>query len=226
MQGYIQYRDKAIALRRSGRTYTEIQELLDVKVPPSTLCTWFKQLQLSHQERENILSRGKERIRSGSIKASATRKLAKKNRLEIVHRENFYLKNVLDNNDIAKIGLVMLYLCEGSKHQNASLCFGNSNPGIIQLFLQLLRKCYMIDEKKFRCTVQCRADQNTEKLISFWSAMTLIPKNQFYRSRIDKRTIGTPTKKTDYRGVCRIDYFSAAIYNEMKIVGALLSEGL
>jgi hypothetical protein len=55
--------------------------------------------------------------------------------------------------------------------------------------------CCIIDEKKFRCTVQCRADQNSEALISFWSTTTLIPQNQFYRLRIDKRIIGMPTKK-------------------------------
>jgi hypothetical protein len=43
--------------------------------------------------------------------------------------------------------------------------------------------------------VQCRADQNSEALISFWSTTTLIPQNQFYRLRIDKRIIGMPTKK-------------------------------
>jgi hypothetical protein len=168
----------------------------------------------------------KKELKNGSIKASATRKLAKKNRLEVIQRENFYLKKALTYNDIAKINLVMLYLCEGSKHQNASVCFGNSNPSIVQLFLPLLRRCYMIDEKKFRCTVQCRADQDTGELISLWSTTTLIPKDQFYRSRIDKRTVGIPTTKADYRGVCRIDYFSATIYNELKIVGRLLSEGL
>jgi transposase-like protein len=195
MQGYIQFKDEAISLRRQGKTYTEIQELLGVKVPPSTLYTWFKQLQISHQESEHILLHGKERIRNGSVKASATRKLAKKNQLEIIRQENFYLKKALNDNYIAEISLVMLYLCEGSKSKGTSLCFGNSDPGIIRLFLQLFRRCYAIDEKKFRCTVQCRADQDTETLISFWSIITLIPKDQFYRSPIDKRTVGIPTKK-------------------------------
>jgi hypothetical protein len=226
MRSYIQYKDDAIQLRRNGRTYTEIQDILNSPIPPSTLCTWFKRVAFSPQEQEGILLRGKERIRNGSVKASATRKLAKKYRLEIIRQNNLYLRKVLRDRSVAKISLVMLYLCEGSKQQNASLCFGNSNSGIIQLFLHLFRQGYAIDEKKFRCTVQCRADQDTEQLISFWSTVTQIPKKQFYRSRIDKRTIGSPTKRVNYRGVCRIDYFSAAIYNELKIIGELLSEGL
>jgi hypothetical protein len=119
MQGYIRFKDEAISLRRRGRTYTEIQELLGIKVPPSTLCTWFKQLKLSPQERERILLRGKERIRNGSAKASATRKLAKEKRLKNIYHNNAYLKDLLEDKDIAKMVLVMLYLCEGSKHRSA-----------------------------------------------------------------------------------------------------------
>ena len=117
--------------------------------------------------------------------------------------------------------MVILYLCEGSKHNKASPCFGNSNPDIIRLFLKLLRACYPIDERKFRCTVQCRADQDIEALMLFWSKTTLIPIEQSYRPRIDKRTIGVPTKKVDYKGVCRIDYLSTAVYNEVQIIGGL-----
>lgn len=116
----------------------------------------------------------------------------------------------------------MLYLCEGSKRNGGSLCFGNSDPTIIRLFLRLFRICYPVDEGKFRCTVQCRADQDLKQLPLFWSKVTQIPLNQFYRSRVDQRTIGLPTKKVDYKGVCRIDYFSAAIYNELRVVGGLL----
>ena len=201
-------------LRRGGKTYAQIREMLRAKIPPSTLCTWFKQINFSAQE--------KERIKNGIANASATRKLAREKRLKNICNDNIHLKDLLNNKDVAKICLIMLYLCEGSKHQNAALCFGNSDPGIIQLFLRLLRQCYILDEKKLCCTVQCRADQDVDKLMSFWSETTLVPMDQFYRSRIDKRTIGFPTKKTDYKGVCRIDYFSAAIYNELRTIGEFL----
>jgi len=94
--------------------------------------------------------------------------------------------------------------------------FGNSDPPIITLFLSLLRRCYNIDENKFRCTLQCRADQNIPKLEKFWSQVTKIPMPQFYKARIDPRTIGKPSRKPDYKGVCRIDYFSGDIFMELK----------
>jgi hypothetical protein len=205
-------------------TYTEIQKMLNANIPPSTLCDWFKQIQFSSQEKEKILLRGKERIRNGNIKASATRKLAKKSRLQNIYTDNAYLKKILDDKNAAKVGLAILYLGEGSKHAKGSLCLGNSNPDIIRLFLRLclLRKCYPIDEKKFRCTVQHRADQDVDTLKSFWSGVTEIPLAQFYGYKPDKRTIGLPTEKVDYKGVCRIDYLSTAVYNEVQIIAGLL----
>ena len=120
----------------------------------------------------------------------------------------------------------MLYLGEGAKNQRGSLMFGNSDPFIISLFLYLLRYCYNIDESKFRCTLQCRADQNSRKLEKFWFQITKIPLSQFYKARIDPRTIGKPSKKLEYKGVCRIDYFSAEIFTELTQIANIVHEGL
>lgn len=95
---------------------------------------------------------------------------------------------------------------------------------MIGLFLKLLRQCYEIDEKKFRFTLQCRADQNVKKLEDYWSKVTRIPLSQCFKVQIDPRTIGKPSKKKDYKGVCRIDYFSAHIDTELKIIVIIISK--
>ena len=104
---------------------------------------------------------------------------------------------------------------EVAKTKRGSLMFGNSDPRVIALFLRLLRQCYNINEDKFRCTLQCRADQNIETLERFWSKITNVPLKQFYKARVDSRTIGKKSRKMDYKGVCRIDYFSADLFNEI-----------
>jgi len=90
------------------------------------------------------------------------------------------------------------------------------------VFVDLMRKCYKIDESKFRCTVQCRADQNIKELEFFWSKTTDIPLKQFYKARVDKRTIGQISRKKDYKGVCRIDYFSSALDLELKYIAQVI----
>lgn len=123
---------------------------------------------------------------------------------------------------VAKLVLATLFIGEGSKRTSSSLVFGNSNVYVIQLFLRLLRSCYIVDESRLHCTVQCRADQDQRHLVQFWSKATGIAERQFYKSRVDLRTIGKPSEYAEYKGVCRIDYFSAEVYNELRAISSVL----
>lgn len=154
------------------------------------------------------------KARNAALKAN---KIKRENYLNSIERRVKHLGGFVKNKDIAKIALAMLYLGEGAKRSRShgSLMIGNSDSKIIELFLRLLRHCYNIDESKFRCTLQCRADQNIRALEEFWFGITKIPRNQFYKAQIDPRTIGKKSEKPDYKGVCRIDYFSADILLEL-----------
>jgi hypothetical protein len=144
------------------------------------------------------------------------RKLIKRKKyLERLFLDNKHLSWLLENRHISKIVLVVLYMAEGSKRPKGSVVFGNSEPGIIGLFLHLFRFCYKIEEGKFRCTIQCRADQNITDLEHFWSSVTRIPSGQFLKAQVDKRSIGKPTRKEGYKGVCRIEYYSAHIFHDL-----------
>lgn len=104
----------------------------------------------------------------------------------------------------------MLYLGEGKKYSGRSVCtLGSADPKIITLFLWFLKQVFAFNAAKVRCTVQCRADQNHETLESYWSTVTRIPRSQFYKTRIDPRTVGKPTQKQNYKGVLKIEYMSA-----------------
>ena len=211
----------ALLLRQQGKTYRDIQNILQEEIPKSTLALWCKWSLLSEEEKENIKIRGEEKILEGRMKAALTNKKKKQERIREIFSRVAPLKNRMEDDGVAKISLAMLYLCEGTKKDIGTCCFCNSDPAIIRLFLRLVRKCYKVNEGKLHITVQCRADQDTEALMSYWSGVTNIPLKQFYPARIDPRTVGKPTKKVDYKGVCRVDYFSAALYNELKIIGSL-----
>lgn len=220
-------KEKVVALRYSGKTYREIQDAIGRRIPKSTLSYWCKDIPLSEDYQKRIEKMALGNIQKGRAIALIANKIKREKYLYSIERENKHLVNILrDNADTAKIALTMLYLGEGKKKTAGSLVFGNSNPSIISLFMKLLRQCYDIDEKKFRCTLQCRADQDTKKLEIFWSKITSVPLSQFYKARIDSRTIGKSSKKQDYKGVCRIDYFSARIYAELRCIGDILTTGL
>lgn len=209
-------KQKAKKLRGIGKTYSEINDSLGVDVPKSTLSLWFKNVRLSKKIGTKLKEAQNLKINQGLERAMKIRRESRENYLSNLIEKNKYLADLLENKNVAKIVLVSLYLGEGSKNpKRGSVMFGNSDPRVIKLFLNLIRKCYKINESKFRCTVQCRAGQNIKELERFWQNVTKIPTDQFYGSRIDLRTVGQKLKKPEYKGVCRIDYFSADMLNDI-----------
>ncbi len=218
-------KEKAIKFRKQGKTYLEIQNSLKVAIPKSTLSYWCRNIKLPKEYQERIQKIVLNNAQRGRAVALIVNRVRREKYLKSVADRNKHLAIVLKNKDTAKIALAMLYLGEGGKNQRGSLLFGNSDPFIISLFLCLLRNCYNIDEKKFRCTLQCRADQNIKTLEKFWSKITQIPLSQFYKARIDPRTIGKLSIKKDYKGVCRIDYLSSDLYIELMQIPKIIYKG-
>jgi hypothetical protein len=213
---------KVQSLRAQGKTYSEIQKILRRNIPKSTISYWCRGIELPKEYQKRIKKLIINNAQKGRAIALIVNRIKREKYLQSVNNRNIHLATKLKNRDTAKIALAMLYLGEGSKTQKGSLMFGNSDPSIVSLFLRLLRYCYNIDENKFRCTLQCRADQNIKKLEKFWSKITKIPLTQFYKARIDPRTVGKLSKKPDYKGVCRIDYFSADLFIELKQIAEIV----
>jgi hypothetical protein len=220
-------KEKIVGLRKQGKTYSEILKFLNLKIPKSTLSNWCSQVSLPVGYEKKIREHNLFVLRKARISAVEAKKAARLKEKEDIWKENVHLIEKIRDKDTAKIVLAMLYLGEGmKKRERGFLMFGNSDPVTIGLFLSLFRLVYKTDESKFRCTLQCRADQNIEKLENFWSDVTNIPLKQFYKARVDPRTIGKPSRKLDYKGVCRIDYFSAKIFSELLEVPKMIYKGL
>jgi len=84
------------------------------------------------------------------------------------------------------IGL-MLYWSEGHKSSTSrGVDFANSDADMITIFIKFLREIYRVDEKRFRILLYCYSDQDSIKLINFWSRLTKISKKQFTKPYIRK----------------------------------------
>lgn len=219
---YYQFKKRAISLRKHGRTYGEIREALKQRIPKSTLSCWFQDLVITDFYRKRLNRVVTQKIKKAHSKALATNKERREQYIRGVQQRIKHLPAKLKDKDIAKIALAMLFWGEGSKTPRGYVMFGNSDPAMMRLFMNLLRHCYAIDENKFRCTLQCRADQDIKALEKFWSKTTQVPLSQFYKAQIDPRTIGKPSRNHEYKGVCRVDYFSGDIFMEFKqIINAM-----
>lgn len=211
-----------IALRAKGMTYREIQDHLGIEIPKGTISHWCVNVPMSKKQKRRIEILNIENLKRGRKRALEVHKEMRDSREQRFLAENQHLLDMyLSEPSVRKIVLAILHLAEGHKRAS-TVVFGNSDPEIIAMFINLLRSTYKTDESRFRVTVQCRADQNTKKLATFWSKLTQVPLTQFYKPQVDKRTLGIPTKKKEYMGVCRIDYLSAVVDQELKYVARML----
>lgn len=130
-------------------------------------------------------------------------------RIELQRRKAEAFLDGLDEQDrINHVAAAMLYLAEGAKGEGA-FAFGNSDHRIIRYRMYLLRTSFDVDESKFRIQVMCRADQDEAELQAYWSEVTGI--HQFIKTHIDARTEGSPTKRLDYKGVCKTSYHDVSL---------------
>ncbi len=209
-------------LRSQGYTYHEIYDYLGEKIPKSTLSSWFKNISLPVEYYQRMKICGYANIKL----AQQHNKKQLDLRLHQLRTKNLDLNRQIDLST-GKIILSVLYWCEGNKYP-ASKClrFCNSDPRMITLFITLLRLCYQINESKFRMTIQCRSDQNQIELSSFWQKITSIQPSQQYKPRVDSRSIGKSTLKSNYHGVCVIDYFDTNLQCELQFTGESLGSDI
>ncbi len=216
-------KEQAIALRLKGFQYREIQETLGVAVPKGTLSGWFKGVVLDDAAKARL-----ERVKISPLalnrrRAVAANKAIRAEYFARIRESNHYLLTECSCEVVNKVALTMLYLGEGAKNPRfGAVRFANSDPEVIKLFLKLFTNYYIIDEVKLRCTVQGRADQDPGSLIEYWSQVTSIPYDRFYPARLDKRTEGKPTLRTDYMGVCVVQYHSAPVLYDLLISADIL----
>ena len=71
-----------------------------------------------------------------------------------------------------------LYAGEGSKTQH-SLCFANSDPRMIYVYVSWLRRFFEIDESKLRIKLYLHDGLDLDAAVEYWSELTRIPLRQF-----------------------------------------------
>jgi len=202
-------KDKAIKLRRKGYSFREISEILNVA--KSTAGAWTRSEKLDEQARARIEQLGDQ----GRGRAIKTNKMKRELVWRNIAKECTVLRDGRDygDNDY-KIFLALLYWAEGEKTRG-KFAFVNSDPVMIKLYLSLLRKAFLIDESRFKVWLHLHEYHNQEEMISFWSKVTGICKNQF--SVYNKPHTGI-NKKPGYKGCLSITYRDSRILKELFII--------
>ena len=122
-------------------------------------------------------------------------------------KPSFCVKKKLTNKDeLLKLSGVMLYWGEGSKVSSDNrVDFTNSDPAMIVLFVNFLKKVCRVDHYRLRCYLYCFSNQDVKSLIGFWSEITGIQKGQFSKPYIKNVSDDTKKNKMPY-GLIHIRY--------------------
>jgi hypothetical protein len=209
--------EKVRAYRKQGKTYSEINTLVGIHIPKSTLSLWCHDIQLTHTQESRISQFLAGTLERARRQAHLIQQERRKKRDQNVTEINRRIGDKVQEKDIAKIALAMLCLGEATKSaKSKSFSLGNSDPRILIFFLSLLKRCFRFDKEKVRCTLQCRAGQDIRALETYWSEAIGIPLRLFYKARIDTRTMGKPIHDSKYKGVLRVDYLDRSIQLDLE----------
>ena len=198
-------KNKAISLRKEGRTYSEI--LVMVPVAKSTLSLWLRNVGLAKAQKQRLtLKKIQAGLRGGEAR--------KQQRIE--SQEKIFFQAHKDISKISKIELwligIALYWAEGSKEKEyypgSRIQFGNSDPRMIQVFLRWLKDILGIPLDKIGIDIYIHKNSKNSivEVKKYWSEVTGFPESRLTNIYFKKHKIKTNRRNTGrlYYGGLRV----------------------
>ena len=209
-------RETAVAMRKEGRSYREIREV--VGVSKSTLSLWLRDVPLTEDQQRVLEVRGPAATRS---RHATNRALAAKRRAYIKDSARAQIAQ-LSESELFVAGVVA-YWAEGTKNKpwrnGTAVVIVNSDPDLIRLFLAWLRLVGVSPDRLiFRLHIHESAD--VSRALTFWSAVVGAPASQFSRPSMKRHTPKTVRRNLtdDYHG-CLVVYVRNSTALNLQIEG-------
>ena len=164
-------------LRKLGYSINEICK--KAESTKSSVSLWVRDIELTSRQQQKLSEKG--------IK----KKIVEKRRITRLTRENAKRQIIIDraereinNLSITELKLIgiALYWAEGAKTLRSGVQFSNSDPRMIQLMMQFIKKCCKVPKGKFRGHIFLHHHLDTEKAKKYWHNISTIPLNQFYKT--------------------------------------------
>ncbi|MDO8505961.1 MAG: hypothetical protein Q7S48_05330 [bacterium] len=178
-------RDKALRLRLEGKSYNEISVLL--KVPKSTLSSWFGGLVLSSEARERINRRVAEGTLRGLIKRNKNQTHLAIQRMHTGRQAGCEEIGRISPEQLRLIGAA-LYWAEGYKRlkevggktrTHHPVALSNADPILAKVFMRFLREVCHVPDKVIRIEARLYKHMNKEEIIKFWMSTLGLTKENF-----------------------------------------------
>lgn len=178
--GKLEEKALAIKLRKKGYSYKQI--LQRVSVSKGTISLWCRHVNLTLEQMEVLLKRKLRGAEKGRFITASNKKRIRLNEIKKYKDEGMNEIGKLTSRDRFVIG-VALYAGEGGK---TNFGFANSEPKIIAYMMEWFREFCHIPENKLKGGIWIHDNLDAKKAIEFWSKLTRIPVNQFYKTYVVK----------------------------------------
>lgn len=181
-------KEQAFKLRLKGYSYNEINSKLGV--PKATLSGWFSGLVLSAKAQKRISERVAQGTLNGLVKRNKMQTHLAWQRARKIQGEASREIKSISKRELFLVGVV-LYWAEGYKKLKVrngrsitshSISFTNTDPEMVQMFIRFLTDIVEISQEKITAHVRLFKHLNEEETLRYWSRVTGLPKDNFYKS--------------------------------------------
>jgi hypothetical protein len=184
---------QAFGLRKQGKTYREIEELLNVS--RSTLCKWFKNEEWSNHIKKSNTRKQIKLSTEHLQKMNEGRRIMLEKKYKEIEEEAVKEFEIYKNNPLFMAGL-MAYAGEGDKTSRFNIKFTNSEFYLHLVFIRFSEQFLKVSRNNIKVWLLLYPDHNIENCIDIWSKTLKINRSNFTKSQI---IIGKEkTKKLQY----------------------------
>jgi len=201
-------KDKALRLRKQGKSYSEICKKINVS--KGTLSLWLRDIGLTAKQIAEL--KGRQKSRYEGAKANQRKRIENTERIisESKQEVRFLYKNPLF------LAGLMLYWAEGDKSETLErVGFSNSDPEMIILAMRWFREVCRVPEEKFRIglfvhELHCRKDVE-----NYWSEIANVPLSQFHKTYVKPTSLGH-RRNILYNGTCSVIINNKELFRKIK----------
>jgi hypothetical protein len=172
-------KERARALRSKGKSINEI--VREEGFSKASVSLWVRDILLTETQKKRISEKG--RSVDSIERRRANRLTNEENKRQIIidkAKEDFHS---ISFEELKLIGII-LYLGEGGKTKRGLVRLANSDPAVIQIMMKFFRNVCEVSEDRFRGHIHTFTHADVEKTEKYWSKITGIPRNQFYKTYI------------------------------------------
>ena len=194
----IKEKSRAIVLRKTGMSYSQIKNKL--KVSKSTLSAWLRGMPLSEKrikelqadspmriERYRNTMRRKRETRWGGVFNQISKDIGK------LSEREFFLAGLF------------LYWAEGGKTERFSLTFSNTDPDMMVFFVKWMKKCLKVKEKDMHVKIHLYKDMNINDFQNFWAKKLKVSRKTFEKPYIkDSKLVNLSYRNGFGKGTCNV----------------------